>query len=122
MSAHQVKTWLVAYDIRNPRRLRRVHRVLRKRGLAAQYSAFTVEADDVQIGHVLAAVEAEIDPRVDDVRAYHLPANCRVWKLGKQQWPDGVYFAPAHAARLLLETAEAAPEPQQTRTELEASP
>ncbi len=29
---HQQKAWLVAYDIRQPRRLRRVHRVLRKEG------------------------------------------------------------------------------------------
>ncbi len=105
MSAHLVKTWLVAYDIREPRRLRRVHRILCKRGLAAQYSAFTVEADDAAILDVLRTLEAVIDSRRDDLRAYHLPAACPVWRLGTQHWPDGITLAPAHAARLLIDAA-----------------
>lgn len=103
MSTHQTKTWLVAYDICEPRRLRRVHRLLRKKGLAAQYSAFTVEADDAQIDAVLKALEAEIDVRVDDLRAYHLPASCPVWRLGLQEWPAGLWLEPVQAARLLLD-------------------
>lgn len=106
MSANQVKTWLVAYDIREPRRLRRVHRILRKEGLAAQYSAFTVEADDHGILTVLRKIEAVIDKRADDVRAYHLPAACPVWRLGRQHWPDGITLAPAQAARLLIDAGQ----------------
>ena len=102
MSTHQIKTWLVAYDIREPRRLRRVHRCLRKLGLPAQYSAFTVEADDVEIADHLARLEQLIDARVDDLRAYHLPASCPVWRLGQQAWPEGLILAPREAARLLL--------------------
>ena len=102
MSTHQIKTWLVAYDIRAPRRLRRVHRYLRKLGLPAQYSAFTVEADDVQIADHLARLEHLIDTRADDLRAYHLPASCPVWRLGRQGWPEGLILAPRDAARLLL--------------------
>lgn len=108
MSTHECKTWLVAYDIREPRRLRRVHRLLRKKGLAAQYSVFTVEADDVQIRVVLRALEAEINTREDDLRAYHLPASCPVWRLGRQHWPEGVYLAPSQAARLLMDSAQPA--------------
>ncbi len=102
MSTHQVKTWLVAYDIRAPRRLRRVHRCLRKLGLPAQYSAFTVEADDVVITDHLARLKQLIDTRVDDLRAYHLPASCPVWRLGRQAWPEGLILAPREAARLLM--------------------
>ena len=105
MSSHQTKTWLVGYDIREPRRLRRVHRLMRKQGLAAQYSAFTVEADDVQILAVLRALEGTIDVREDDVRAYHLPASCPVWRLGAQGWPDGLCIAAADAVRLLMDAA-----------------
>lgn len=108
MSTHQIKTWLVAYDIREPRRLRRVHRCLRKLGLPAQYSAFTVEADDVEIADHLARLELLIDVRVDDLRAYHLPAACPVWRLGQQSWPEGLILAPREAARLLL-SAEVEP-------------
>ena len=92
----------MAYDIREPRRLRRVHRCLRKLGLPAQYSAFTVEADDTQITAHLDRLERLIDCRVDDLRAYHLPARCPVWRLGRQGWPDGLILAPQQAARLVL--------------------
>ena len=106
MSTHQIKTWLVAYDIRESRRRGRVHRLLRKKGLAAQYSVFTVEADDAQIVDLLQALEAEINLGEDDLRAYHLPASCPVWRLGYQSWPDGLYLAPAQAARLLMDAKE----------------
>ena len=99
---HQQKAWLVAYDIRQPRRLRRVHRVLRKEGAPAQYSAFTVEADDAQIEVLLERLRALIDKRADDLRAYHLPASCTVWSLGTQHWPDGICLTATHAARLLM--------------------
>lgn len=108
MSTHQIKTWLVAYDIREPRRLRRVHRYLRKLGMAAQYSAFTVEADDNEITGHLALIERLIDKRVDDVRAYHLPVRCPVWRLGRQEWPEGLYLSPHEAVRLLQASASTA--------------
>ena len=108
MSTHLVKTWLVAYDIREPRRLRQVHRYLRQHGVAAQYSAFTVEADDPAIADHLRALKALIDIKVDDLRAYHLPARCPVWRLGRQEWPDELCLSPGEAVRLLQSPAEAA--------------
>jgi len=101
VSSHQVKTWLVAYDIRESGRLRRVHRHLRKLGLAAQYSAFTVEADDIAMASHLEALATLIDQKVDDLRAYHLPVRCPVWRLGRQEWPDGLYLSPHEAVRML---------------------
>lgn len=100
---HQQKAWLVAYDICEPRRLRRAHKQLRKEGVPAQYSAFTVEADDVQIERLLGKLKALIDESVDDLRAYHLPASCTVWSLGSQQWPDGLCLSATHAAKLLTQ-------------------
>ena len=49
-----------------------------------------------------ARLETLIDSRVDDLRAYHLPARCPVWRLGRQGWPDGLILAPQQAARLVL--------------------
>ena len=105
--SHQPKAWLVAYDICEPRRLRRVHRLLRKEGVAAQYSAFTVEANDEQIDRLLERLRTLIDERADDVRAYHVPASCTVWSLGVQHWPDGICLSATHATRLLIDTAPA---------------
>ena len=106
MSAGTTKTWLVSYDIREPGRLRRVHRQLRKAGATVQYSAFSVQADDAGIQILLARLEQLIDPRRDDLRAYHLPARCPVWMLGNQGMPDGVYIDAGDASKLLTATVE----------------
>lgn len=100
MSAGKVKDWLVAYDIRDPRRLRRVHRRLREEGCTVQYSAFAVRADDRAMRTLMVDLEALIDPRHDDVRAYHLPERCAVWTLGVQSLPPGIHLEPAAVARL----------------------
>jgi CRISPR-associated protein Cas2 len=101
MSTGSRKSWLMAYDIREHRRLCRVHRFLRKQGLAAQYSAFIVEADDAGILGVLSSIKRLLDPRVDDVRAYHIPVRCTVWCMGRQSWPEGVQLTSTLAASLL---------------------
>lgn len=103
VSRSDAKTWLVAYDVREPRRLLRLHRCLKREGTAVQYSAFCVEADDDSLGALLAQVQCLIDERVDDVRAYHVPAHCRVWQLGRQEFPDGVYIEGSAAVRHLLQ-------------------
>lgn len=101
MSAGAVKCWLVAYDIREPRRLRKVHRLLKVEGGSVQYSAFGVSADDRQLQALLQRVAALIDARADDVRAYHVPARTPVWALGRQLLPEGVVVGSDEALRLL---------------------
>lgn len=110
MSASEPKTWLICYDIREPRRLRRVHRVLRTHGATVQYSAFAVRASDHALADLLALLRDQIDARVDDVRAYHVPARCKVWALGTQNLADGIEVDATTAAHLLLANA-GQPEP-----------
>lgn len=110
VSAADAKTWLVAYDIRELRRLLRLHRMLRREGTHVQYSAFCVEADDERIDALMSRIEARIDTSVDDVRAYHVPAHCRVWQLGRQQFPEGIVIAGSEAVRQLLQSATAQPD------------
>lgn len=102
MSGHESKTWLVCYDIREPRRLRRAHRILRKAGATVQYSAFSVSASDEQLEPLLQRLRRVIAEDADDLRAYHLPERCRVWTLGAQDLPDDVEVDAATAAKLLL--------------------
>lgn len=105
MSAAETKTWLVCYDIRAPRRLRRVHRLLRKRGATLQYSAFLVHVDDARLQGLLAPLRREIDAHEDDLRAYHLPTRCKVWTVGAQDLPDGIEVDAETASALLLESS-----------------
>jgi len=114
MTVASPDTWIVAYDIRSPRRLRRVHMVLSREGYAAQYSIFAVSAAEPRLDRILARVDAEIDRANDDVRAYHLGASCQVWTLGRQALPEGIYLQAPEAVQALLgcvHEADVEPEP-----------
>lgn len=82
----QDNLWILAYDIRCPQRLRRVHRTVRQWGIPLQYSIFLIEAKRAELQALIDELEHDIiDPRVDDVRIYPVCANTEVWCLGRQQ-------------------------------------
>jgi CRISPR-associated protein, Cas2 family len=60
--------YLIAYDIRSPRRLGRVHRYLRKLAVPIEYSVFYATCDPRQIVRILADLEDLIDASSDDLR------------------------------------------------------
>jgi CRISPR-associated protein Cas2 len=77
------KNWhLLAYDIRDPRRLQRVHRFLTDHGLAAQESVFVVRASRDELSAILDGLGAIIDRRRDDVRTYPVAHPGALWLSG----------------------------------------
>jgi CRISPR-associated protein Cas2 len=90
LSAGARKSWLVAYDIRDKRRLSRLHRLLKREGVSMQYSAFAVAASELELDDLLVRIQRLIDERVDDVRAYHVPVRCEIFTFGQQNAPSGV--------------------------------
>jgi len=84
--------FVVCYDIRDPRRLGRLHRFLIKYTVPLQFSVFLFTGDDRQLDHLLAKAETYIDPKIDDLRAYPLPARGLKVRLGKPALPDGIQF------------------------------
>jgi len=93
--------YLIAYDIANPRRLSRVHRILKKRGLPVQYSVFTVVSKRPTLIRLLTKIEEQIEAAEDDVRCYRLPENSETNSLGKQIFPEDVMLFTAGLNRLL---------------------
>jgi CRISPR-associated protein Cas2 len=71
--------WLIAYDIRHPKRWRYVYRRLCGVGVRLQYSVFILSSGDDEIDQLVADISAVIDDAEDDVRFYHLPAGTEVW-------------------------------------------
>lgn len=61
-------TWLVAYDIADPRRLRRVHRVCRRFGDALQKSVYVCHVSAAELASLQAALARVLRPDVDSVR------------------------------------------------------
>ena len=66
--------YLVAYDIRHPRRLRRVHRVATDHGEALQYSVFVCDLTAVELVALKRALLAEIKTTEDSVSIFDLGA------------------------------------------------
>ncbi|MDP3616430.1 MAG: CRISPR-associated endonuclease Cas2 [Rhodoferax sp.] len=90
MSLHANASWLVTYDIADPRRLARLFKYLKKQGVPVQYSVFLVEASAAKMGNLIVQMAKMVDKEADDVRAYRLPE--RTWKvsLGGSILPDGI--------------------------------
>lgn len=101
MSARVRKSWLVAYDIREKRRLARVHRFLKTEGTPLQYSVFAVEATENELQRLLSELKQRIDQCQDDVRAYHVPARCEIFTLGRQGLPAGLVVGASALMNLL---------------------
>ena len=73
--------YLVAYDIRCPRRLRRVHYRLSKHGLPVQYSVFVVD-DSRTLNKVLESIGPHLD-KADDLRCYKARSADEIWLYGR---------------------------------------
>jgi CRISPR-associated protein Cas2 len=101
-----MRNWLIAYDIRDSRRLSRVHRYLKRRALPVQYSVFVFQGTPVQVKQVLNDMEELIHPDWDDIRLYHLPERSEVVQLGRKSFPEGVYLTSQGLQELLCEAAE----------------
>lgn len=90
MAVNEPRRWLIAYDIRDPRRLNRVHRLLAKAAIPVQYSVFAAAGSRRAMQDLAARLEQEIDARVDDVRFYPVPQPAEVYTIGATMLPEGV--------------------------------
>lgn len=80
------RQWLVvAYDIEDDRRRRRVMKALEGYGVRAQYSVFECEVQPEVVEKLRAQLKTLIDEKADDVRFYLLCESClgKVRTLGK---------------------------------------
>ncbi|HEY9867781.1 MAG TPA: CRISPR-associated endonuclease Cas2 [Candidatus Obscuribacterales bacterium] len=69
------RCYLVSYDIRHPRRLRRVYKVLRGYGEHWQYSVFFCVLRDIDRVRLQAALEKEMNLKEDQALIVDLGSN-----------------------------------------------
>lgn len=80
-----MKSWyIIAYDIREPKRLRRLHYFLKKKAIALQNSVFIVRADRSYLTHIEQRLKTFINFHDDDVRIYPVLHPDTLWAAGKQ--------------------------------------
>ena len=85
-------TYIIGYDIANPRRLCRIHRMMKKHGLPIQYSIFMLEGNEVAVQRCLDAVLPLMNPKEDDIRCYLLPQRGQQFRIGKPVLPEGIIW------------------------------
>ena len=90
MPANRRTPWLICYDVADPRRLQRVHRVARRHAIPLQYSVFHTIATRHDVLGMLHDIEEHIDPRQDDVRAYPLLTTARPVVVGDGLLASGI--------------------------------
>jgi CRISPR-associated protein Cas2 len=79
--------FLIAYDVRNPRRLRRVHQVLKDFASGGQKSVFECYLTQVERKELLQRVAQEMDADEDALLLIRLSAVEAVELLGKAVKP-----------------------------------
>ena len=82
--------YCVCYDIREPRRLRRVHRCLRGWGTPLQYIVFHCYLTPRQRKDLVDELSAQIRHAVDDIRIYSIEPQAPVSYIGVPPLPDGL--------------------------------
>jgi CRISPR-associated protein Cas2 len=84
MTAPRKHWYLIAYDVREPKRLQRIHYHLRKHALAVQKSVFLLHADADGLAEVERGLRERADARDDDLRLYAVPGPAALWAAGQQ--------------------------------------
>ena len=105
MALNEVRSWLIAYDIREKRRLLRVHRFLKQRAVPVQYSVFVAQVSANDIRRIRDGLQQIVDERVDDVRIYQLPVEPNVSTLGGRLVGAGVLLLTGSALSSVLGAA-----------------
>jgi CRISPR-associated protein Cas2 len=90
MALNEIRSWLIAYDIASPRRLVRVHRLLREYAVPVQYSVFAARCSAAKLGSIRMDVAGLIKPREDDVRFYPVPEPASLFVFGRKALPEGL--------------------------------
>ncbi|NKB64824.1 MAG: CRISPR-associated endonuclease Cas2 [Gammaproteobacteria bacterium] len=94
-SGDRLKRWyILAYDVRDSKRLRRLHYFLSREALSLQYSVFLVHKNKEEIKCLITEVKDRVETNVDDVRLYPVKSPNVIWASGKQSRSmSGLYVA-----------------------------
>jgi CRISPR-associated protein Cas2 len=67
--------FLIAYDIKNKKRLVKIARMLEKRGVRIEYSVFYMEATKEEMSEFAISLASKINTQEDDIRIYIIEEN-----------------------------------------------
>jgi len=74
--------YMIVYDIADPKRLRKVHKIMKNHGLPVQQSVFFVQGKERNVNVLLDKIEKVMALDKDDLRAYPVSHPKNVWTTG----------------------------------------
>ncbi|AVI62980.1 CRISPR-associated endonuclease Cas2 [Halomonas sp. GFAJ-1] len=83
---------IIVYDIRDIKRLRKVHGLLKRCAFSLQASVFAWHGTPRQLQRLKSELALAIDPKADDVRGYPLLAEHNIVWWGKMPLPAGLHI------------------------------
>jgi len=87
------KWYLLAYDIREPKRLKRTHYYVKKVGISLQRSVFLIRVDGRALKEIRKNIQQRVNKREDDVRLYPIRHPGVIWAAGQQSTKINTLFA-----------------------------
>ena len=78
----QKRWYLIAYDIRERRRLQRVHGYLKKRAWMMQRSVYLMNCDRATLQEMETELRRIAEARSDDIRLYPISSPQALWEAG----------------------------------------
>ena len=88
------KWYLLAYDIRNMKRLQRTHYFIKKKGSGLQRSVFLVRTGKADLAELINGIRERVNDREDDVRIYPVRHPGVLWAAGQQAEKINSLYAP----------------------------
>ncbi len=79
------KWYMLAYDVREPKRLRKMHYFMKKHGVAMQKSVFILKIDKSGLYKLVSGVKELVNNQEDDVRIYPVISPSSIWTAGQQE-------------------------------------
>jgi CRISPR-associated protein Cas2 len=90
--SNPTKSFLICYDICDPKRLRRVHKAIRDVGMPVQFSVFLAKLKQLELDALVEQLSQLIEVSEDKVNFYHLIASKEVICLGLPSMSDDLLF------------------------------
>ncbi|TDQ44379.1 CRISPR-associated endonuclease Cas2 [Tepidicella xavieri] len=87
------RAWVAAYDVAEPRRLARVHRMMCRHAVPIEYSVFWLTGTPTARLRCLQEVLTALDNSRDDLRLYAIAARGFRVRLGVPVLPQGIEWS-----------------------------
>lgn len=84
--------YLIGYDIADPKRLCRIHRIMKNHAIPVQYSIFLIEGTEKDVQNCLDEILPLMNPKEDDIRCYPLPQRGHQFRIGSPVLPEGIVW------------------------------